>query len=262
MEFIYSYYTDNGTEKTTNQDALLVEKGRIENDLFHLFLVCDGMGGLEKGEVASGELVNSFAEWFRRELPAIWKEQSGGQAAGRIERSLKELLDRENRKIAAYGKGRRISLGSTVSAMLTVNDTYYIIHVGDCRIYEVSGQLVQLTKDHTLVARDIEQGRIRPEDAESDSRRNVLLQCIGASEEIEPQFLTGLIRKDAVYFLCSDGFRHELAAGEMLQGFAPEQLTSSQKIGEICERLSRLAMNRGEQDNITVLAARSYKEDN
>lgn len=263
MNFIYSYFTDKGIVKNTNQDSLLVEKGQVGEDLFHLFLVCDGMGGLQNGEVASAELVHAFAQWFRQELPGLWMNYPVEQRSMVIESNLRNLLENENRKIAIYGKRRGISLGSTISVMLTANDEYYIAHVGDSRIYELANnQLVQMTKDHTLVARDIELGLLRPEDAEKDSRRNVLLQCIGASDSIEPQFLTGMLKQDAVYFLCSDGFRHELAEQEILHYFAPQMLLTSQQIADSCAQLCNIAMSRGEQDNITVLAVRSYKEGN
>ncbi len=262
MNFIYSYYTSNGIVKSTNQDSLLVEKGQLGCDSFHLFLVCDGMGGLQKGEVASSELVNAFAEWFRKELPDVWREQPIEQRKNKIEDSLRNLLDRENKKIVAYGKEQGIHLGSTISMLLTINHDYYILHVGDCRIYEITNQVIQLTKDHTLVAREVELGRLRLEDVEKDSRRNVLLQCVGALEVIEPQLLTGTVKQDAVYLLCSDGFRHELTEEELLYYFAPEKLLSSQQIGDNCTLVSQNVMNRGEQDNITVLVARSYKEGN
>lgn len=256
MEVIYSYFTHTGTVKNTNQDSLLIEKGTIGEALFHLFVVCDGMGGLQKGEVASAELIRAFSEWFREELPDIWEEKDSEFRATALEVSLRRILDRENKKIAQYGRKQRIQLGSTVSAMLVVNGVYYIIHVGDTRIYQISSQVTQLTQDHSLVAQEIAQGRMREEDAELDSRRNVLLQCIGASEHIEPQFLTGFILTNAIYLLCSDGFRHEMNASEMIEYFDPIKMDSTQKIFESCEKLTYAVMNRGEQDNISVVAFR------
>ena len=106
----------------------------------------------------------------------------------------------------------------------------------------------------------MQEGRLGPREAETDSRRNVLLQCVGASEVIEPQFRMGSVGKDTVYLLCSDGFRHTLTEEEIFQCFQPERITTAQQIGDICRELTQLAMDRGEEDNITVLAARSYRE--
>ncbi len=261
MDFIYSFFSHNGTTKETNQDSVLIERGMIDNHKFHLFVVCDGMGGLEKGEVASAELIHAFAIWFRSELPQIWLNQTEPYIAGTLEVSLKQLLDRENRKIASYGRAKGIHLGSTVSAILMINDTYYIVHVGDSRIYEIEESLLQLTKDHTLVAREIELGNMRLEDAELDDRKNVLLQCIGASDYIEPQFCTSKVKENAVYMLCSDGFRHVLEPNELFQYLHPSYLTTTEQITAMCTNLTQTAMNRGEQDNITVLAVRSYREE-
>lgn len=257
MECLYSYFTHAGTVKETNQDSLLIKKGQIGEDIFYLFLVCDGMGGLEKGEVASAQLVHEFSEWFEDELPDLWEEKDPEFVTTAIEVSFRRLLDRINRKIAGYGKSLGIQLGSTASAMLIANDSYYVIHIGDTRIYEVTDCVRRLTEDHTLVAKEIAMGNLREEDAEADSRRNVLLQCIGASEYIEPQFLTGKVLKNAVYLLCSDGFRHEITEHELLSEFAVLSLSDSAQIHEKCKRCVQMVMDRGEQDNITVVTART-----
>ncbi|WP_318707991.1 PP2C family protein-serine/threonine phosphatase [Candidatus Acetatifactor stercoripullorum] len=260
MEFIHSFCSHPGAVKEKNQDSLLIERGRIGETSFYLYVVCDGMGGLDKGEVASAELIRAFSEWFREELTQIWQEKPYQYRDGAIEVSLKQLLERENRKIAAYGRARGIHMGSTVSAFLSAGDYYYIVHIGDSRIYEIGGGFSQLTDDHTLVAREVQEGRLGPREAETDSRRNVLLQCVGASEVIEPQFRMGSVGTDTVYLLCSDGFRHTLTEEEIFQCFQPGRITTAQQIGDICRELTQLAMDRGEEDNITVLAARSYRE--
>ena len=81
-------------------------------------------------------------------------------------------------------------------------DRYYIIHVGDSRVYELTDKMEQLTQDQTLVAREIAAGRLTPEQAETDSRRSILLQCIGASPVVEPDFIRGYITQNASYLLC------------------------------------------------------------
>lgn len=260
MEYIYSYYTHTGTVKAANQDALLIEKGEINKTLFYLFVICDGMGGLEKGEVASSELVHAFSEWFRKDLPGIWQRGRDGYPAGALETEMRSLLERENRKIADYGAKSGIYLGTTASAMLVIDDEYFLIHVGDSRIYEITDQVRQLTTDHSLVAQEIAMGRLTEQEAEQDSRRNVLLQCIGASETIQPQFLSGKVKCNAVYMLCSDGFRHELTTEEIGDSLSADGLFSPEQITNNCRLMTQTVMNRGEEDNITVIAVRSYEE--
>lgn len=95
-----------------------------------------------------------------------------------------------------------IMLGTTVSAILMMNDSFYIVHVGDSRVYELKEGLRILTKDQTFVAREIAAGRMTPEEAKVDPRRSVLLQCVGASATVKPDFLKGELRRNAVYFVC------------------------------------------------------------
>ena len=99
-------------------------------------------------------------------------------------------------------------MGTTVTAMILTGGYYYIVNVGDSRAYEICSNLQVLTRDQTVVAREVEQGLLTLEQAETDPRRSVLLQCIGASDVVYPDFFLGEVKKDAVYMLCSDGFRH------------------------------------------------------
>lgn len=260
MEFIYSYYTHAGSVKAANQDSLLIEKGKMEQSSFYLCVVCDGMGGLEKGEVASAELIHAFSEWFRKELPGLWNNGKKGSLKEVLRIGMDDLLQRENKKIADYGVRCGFVLGTTVSAMLIIDENYYLIHVGDSRIYEITNAVRQLTVDHSLVAQEVALGKMTEREAELDSRRNVLLQCIGASETIMPQFSSGKVVRNAVYMLCSDGFRHELTPEELLTYMAPGALFSEEQIENVCQSLAQTVMNRGEEDNITVVALRSCEE--
>ena len=79
-----------------------------------------------------------------------------------------------------------------------------------------------LTKDQTFVAREIAAGRMTPEEAKTDPRRSVLLQCVGASAEVRPDFLKGKLQKDAIYLICSDGFRHQISEQEIMDKLGPK----------------------------------------
>ena len=108
-----------------------------------------------------------------------------------------------------------------------IEDNYVIVHVGDTRAYQIGNEITQLTTDQTFVAREIERGTMTPEQAKKDKRRNMLLQCVGASEKVEPEIITGAARCGS-YMLCSDGFRHEISAEEIRQALAPERLVNRQ----------------------------------
>ena len=106
--------------------------------------------------------------------------------------------------------------------------------------------------------REIDRGNLTVEQAESDPRRSVLLQCIGASDNVYPDFFFGDAKKDAVYMLCSDGFRHLISADEIFQYLGPHAALSQEQMKAYSDYLIRTNKERGERDNITVLAVRTY----
>ena len=157
----------------------------------------------------------------------------------------------ENEKLKAYGEAQGIMIGTTLSAMLMYGEHYYIIHVGDSRVYELTTEVTQLTKDQTLVAREVAAGRLTPEQAEKDSRRSILLQCIGASPVVEPDFIRGYIEENACYMLCSDGFRHKISENEMLDRIGPKAVLDENAMREGCAFLTELDKYRKETGDTT-----------
>lgn len=256
MKILTAYCTDRGLVKEVNQDALLIKTAEYGESRIALLCVCDGMGGLAMGEHASKHVVLSFDSWFNNEIENILiqkiqkkdvKQQIGNQ--------WNSLLENLNKELTMFGDERGLKLGTTCTAMLIIDDEYYIIHIGDSRIYEVADEIIQITHDHTLVAREIYMGRIKPEEAETDSRRSVLLQCIGATPDINPQYLTGTVKNGATYILCSDGFRHTITANELLSGFARQNMMTEYGMENQCKYFVELNKKRQERDNITVVVA-------
>ena len=115
-------------------------------------------------------------------------------------------------------------MGTTFSGILFIENQYVIVHVGDSRVYQIDSALNQLTTDQTFVAREVSKGNMTIEQAKVDKRRNLLLQCVGASKVVEPQVLLGTTKKGA-YMLCSDGFRHEITEEEIYESFIPKKLS-------------------------------------
>ena len=162
-------------------------------------------------------------------------------------------------------------MGTTLTAMLFYADAYYIIHVGDCRAYELTSEVFQLTKDQTFVEREVASGRMTREQAKTDSRRNVLLQCIGVKEEVEPEFIAGNLVPGACYLLCSDGFRHEVSRNEILaavEKMAWEPVRKQQPENEIVTGMNKAlnmlieeAKTRGERDNISAILIQTLEEE-
>lgn len=249
MYFVAAADTDVGIVKTTNQDSVCVKIAETQYGQIAMAMVCDGMGGLEKGELASAAVINEFSEWFVNELPNNINDFKWDYVGDKWAHMIKKL----NRDIGDYGKYYGISLGTTVTVMLLFNNEYLIAHVGDSRAYELKYELRQLTDDHSLVGRDVRQGILTEEEAERDPRRNVLLQCVGASKSVNPQIIQGEIDGNTSYLLCSDGFRHVLDRTEILDAAGPQNVTASKEMQAGLRKLIDTAKARGEQDNISAL---------
>lgn len=254
MNFLISANTDIGTLKKTNQDSVLIKKIHTCQGEMVFAVLCDGMGGLEKGEVASAAVVRAFEQWVNTELPLLCGQVLEER---KIRTDWESIVKEMNREITEYGKQQGICLGTTVVVFLITQIRYFALNVGDSRLYELTDTaLRQLTTDHTFVGREMAMGRMTPEDARKDRRRNVLLQCVGASEAVYPEFLFGTPVSESVYLLCSDGFRHEISSDEMIQALKPSVLIKKQAMDETTTSLIELLKQRGERDNITAALVR------
>ncbi len=252
MSFCVEMHTDAGVRKKTNQDSICVKEAQTDKGNILIAIVCDGMGGLEKGEVASATIINTFSTWFEETLPY---QLSKTNVVDEIIYCWERMIKEQNQNIAEYGRQNHIQLGSTITAMLFLEDGNYLIgHVGDSRAYKITDSSVEiLTQDQTLIAREMKMGRLTPEEAERDPRRNVLLQCIGASKIVEPDFITGQYKSEECYMLCSDGFRHVVSADEIQKAFAPSHNDDEKIMKENIVRLIELNKERQETDNISSI---------
>lgn len=255
MNFIISANSDIGTTKSTNQDSLSVLFLNTAGGRMAFAVLCDGMGGLAKGEVASASVVKAFRTWVEKELPKLCGQPLEDAV---IRSQWEQIITEQNLAIKNYGARHGVRLGTTVVAMLLTQHRYYILNVGDSRAYVLTDEIRQLTSDQTLVAREVEMGRLTPEEAEYDSRRSVLLQCVGASEEVCPDMFFGDVSTDAVYLLCSDGFRHEIRPEEIFEMLQPGVLFDEYAMQRNSQYLVEQNKQRGERDNISVALVRTF----
>ncbi|MEE1057352.1 MAG: protein phosphatase 2C domain-containing protein [Acutalibacteraceae bacterium] len=248
MQFIATADTDIGTIKNTNQDSVLIKHASYNNDNEVLMaIVADGMGGLSKGELASATVIRRFSKWFEEELPFELEKLDMNVIGAKWALILKAL----NAEILEYGKKINESLGTTFTGFLSIDEQYLIVHVGDSRAYKIDSCIKQITTDQTFVAREIAKGTMTPEQAKTDKRRNLLLQCVGASKVVEPQIVCGIIEKGA-YMICSDGFRHEITEEEMYESLNPVNLMNKDAMHSNSRYLIEQIKSRGERDNISV----------
>ncbi len=248
MKFIVAADTDIGITKENNQDSILVKHGKYQDEEILMAIICDGMGGLESGELASATVIQQFNRWFTEELPY----ELDNLDTLVIGAKWKLLLQESNIKMMEYSRQRAIKMGTTFTGVLFIKNTYIVVHVGDTRLYHIGERVEQLTEDQTVVAREVTRGTITKEEAKVDKRRNILLQCVGASENLEPIVKFGELKK-GTYMLCSDGFRHEITEQEMYNMFHLEILDTIDTMLLNTRCLIDLAKQRMERDNISVV---------
>ena len=255
MNFLTAFHTDVGIKKKTNQDSLLLHQAQTSAGNVVFAVICDGMGGLAKGEVASACMICSFSEWFQRDLPVLL---SAGLQPEALRESWEKVVAAVNQKITNYSIRHNVSMGTTCTALLIVNNIYYIMNIGDSRIYLISDNIYQLTKDQTYVQREMDAGRMTYEESLRDPQRNVLLQCVGASSQIEPDFYMGDVQINQCYMLCCDGFRHVIQPKELFQYLNPAVSTDPNTMQRNLVYLTELNKQRLENDNITAVLIRTY----
>lgn len=254
MNFLTAFHTDVGIKKKTNQDSLLIQQAQTQIGNVLLAVICDGMGGLAKGEVASACMIQAFSDWFRNQLPPML---SAGLQPEALRASWEQLVSVVNQRITNYSISNNVSMGTTCAALLIINNTYYIMNIGDSRIYLISDNIYQLTKDQTYVQREIDAGRMTYEESLRDPQRNVLLQCVGASSVIEPDFFMGDVQINQCYMLCCDGFRHVVSPQELFQYLNPAAAENTDAMQRNMVYLTELNKQRRETDNITVALIRT-----
>lgn len=250
MNFLTATHTDVGIKKKTNQDSIIIQQAQTEYGNVILAAVCDGMGGLAKGEVASAVMVHALKNWFLTEFPGLL---AGGLQLDHLRESWENLVFDTNHKITNYGIQNNIGLGTTCCVFLAVEASYYIMNVGDSRVYLISDQVYQLTRDQTVVQREIDMGRMTYEEAMNSPQRSVLLQCVGASDRIEPDFFQGNLEPEQCVMICSDGFRHVITPYELYQYLNPAVSTDRAAMEEHLTYLTELNKQRNETDNISAL---------
>ncbi len=249
MRFTATADTDVGISKTTNQDSAVIKQATYSGGEVLMVILCDGMGGLSKGELASATVVREFSRWFDEDLPFELENPDLKIIGEKWSLMLKTL----NTRILEYSKNNGVaSMGTTFTGVLFVNNQYVIAHVGDSRAYHIQNGMRQLTTDHTFISREISRGTMTPEQAKKDKRRNLLLQCVGASDVVTPEVISGFVEGGA-YMLCSDGFRHEISEAEIFAALNPVNLVNKDVMHRNTQYLIEQVKSRKEKDNITVI---------
>jgi len=224
--------TDTGRQRRANEDSLLARSP--------LFVVADGMGGAQAGEVASRIAVESF--------------RHGLDDASDPELALSALALQANSRIheLSHSNAEQAGMGTTLTAVYVGEREVAIAHVGDSRAYCLrDGQLLRLTDDHSLVDELVRQGRLTPEEAIEHPQRSVITRALGPEGTVEVDTRSFRARAGDVYLLCSDGLTTMLGEAELAR-----LLLAHPRLSDAGEALIAAANAAGGRDNITVLLLR------
>lgn len=229
-------YGSNIGRREINQDAVLYRDMAQRENYFALCAVCDGVGGLEHGELASGFLEGRIEGWF--EDVGKWLDADKVDT-GVLFSHLKDAAELWNEELWQQCQNKGMRMGSTMSLLMIIRDCYCIVHVGDSRIYRCRGNaLEQLTADDS-VAR-VKNGRMK----------NYLSNYMGKSESLQFQALEGTIEDGDLFLVCSDGFYHHLTGEDIPE--LQRIYKKNSKIDEICRHMIQMMIERGERDNVSL----------
>lgn len=249
LRLIWGRATDKGQQRDLNEDYLeawLYARG--SGGLLGLFVVADGLGGHDSGEVASRLATDTVWEELRQ---SVWEPIIRGEtlAAEELEDRLDAAIKAASRAVYDARTARNSEMSSTLTLALIVDNTAYIGNVGDSRTYLWNARgLQRITKDHSLVQRLVDTGQIEPRDVYAHPQRNVIYQSIGDRPDVRPDILQLPLAPDDRLILCSDGL-WEMVRDEGLE----EVLLAEMDPQRACERLVQNANLAGGEDNISVI---------
>ncbi len=253
LHFIAEMHTDAGICRKINQDACCVRIMEIGGHSLALAAVCDGVGGMQEGDFASRSTIQLLNNWFDYTVSRNLPGKNGEEIMAYLKTEIEDCIQKQNRLVYGYAKEKGIRTGTTLTLLIIADREYMTAQVGDSRAYRIGSRLRQLTEDQSVVAQEIKAGRLSAEEAKHDSRRNMILQCVGGAERLHIAYSAGRVRDDDIFFLCSDGFVHELSDREIEERMQPVLSEDRASIKQILMDTVSLIKARGEKDNITVV---------
>ena len=235
--------TDIGKERSINEDVILIPS---ESEELKVFVLADGMGGANAGEVASKIASDTCREYF---IAHIEKTQNDPYE---IRELIREAVMEANKKVIekSTSDSNCKGMGTTLIIVYVYKNKIYVGHVGDSRVYRIRKNIIrQLTKDHSFVQELVNSGTITKQEAKNHPRKNVLTKVIGYEENIKPDVITKGFLKDDVILICSDGLSNMLD-DSMIYEIIVKNMSD---INIMTKKLVEEANEAGGVDNISVI---------
>ncbi|WP_297631737.1 Stp1/IreP family PP2C-type Ser/Thr phosphatase [uncultured Clostridium sp.] len=227
------YKSDVGCTRSLNEDYC--DFFEVEN--YGLYIVADGMGGHNAGEIASKMAVTRVIEIVRETIDVHLKD------------SLKIAIEKTNEEIYNYSKENNelSGMGTTITAILRVGNDIIIANVGDSSCFGLKdGKITKLTKDHSLVQQLVDMGSISYEQAKNHPNRNIITRALGTELDLKVDIFEFNIEDFDKYLLCTDGLTNEVNIEKIKEIISEEKEDS-------CHKLVEKAKENGGKDNITVM---------
>ena len=233
------YLTDTGKVRTHNEDSVTILKNANGE---HLMIVCDGMGGHRKGEVASSMAIAALGTRFNK----ISSIGSKLDAVNWLNDSISEI----NKNILEYAEANPDStgMGTTIVVALLTHDYLIFGNIGDSSGFVIKkGKMHKVTKDHTLVNLLVQAGNLTEEEAKFHPKKNVLMKALGAAEKCELDIFDVDMTVDGI-FLCSDGLTNMLTFDQIENVLDEENIAIEEKVSKLIRKCNA----RGGTDNISI----------
>lgn len=241
------FKTDKGRRRSNNEDAFFVMK----ND--SVFIVADGVGGNQSGEIASRTCVNAIAKYVEtRPLDAVRDFEA-------VQDYFADCLQNVNAAVLEMSEKSSENQGMATTAVIAyIRGGYaYIINVGDSRAYLLRGEeFAQITEDHTYVNTLLKAGLISPEEALNHENKNMITKAVGAEDTVEADYFRVPLETGDILLLCTDGLYGEVNEERLIK-----RLGEGENLSDICENLTRDANENGGSDNITMIILRVTEGD-
>ena len=232
-----AYRTDIGKKRTHNEDSILVD------ELLHIFLLADGMGGHQAGEVASDLAIKESYAWLKEHIDKT-------RNIGDISNLLIESLLQAHRKVTARATTdiHLAGMGTTFIQMLVVGNHAHICHVGDSRAYHLGSEIKQITRDHTSEMYFVKEG-IAVEGVLPVQKMRVLTQAVGGQATLIPEVKQIKLNPRDVLLLCSDGLT-DMLSDEEIESVIQKYRNN---LPVTADKLIHEANDKGGIDNISVI---------
>ena len=233
--------SDQGKVREMNQDYYYISNSLDE---IQLYILADGMGGYNGGEIATKLAVETAKNYIKNNFKDIEKDRD----------SIIQLLgsSMEYANMVVYEKSKENpelqGMGTTLEICLIYNNKVYIGHIGDSRIYRIRKEFIRkLTQDHSYVQKLVKEGTITKEQAAHHPQKNMLMKALGCNAFVEPDVMVKGFLKDDILIMCSDGLTN------MIDQETIYQMASKKNIEQASKDLVQRANDNGGYDNITVV---------